>query len=96
MMSAFGRLAKALTDANTTLSAAEARNKVMEFTGTLTADRNVVVPLAPFIWAVFNNTTGGFNLNFIGATGTGILVGAGKRAMIYSDATNVQRLTADI
>ena len=90
-----GLLAKAMTDANTTLSFAEVRNHILQFTGTLTAQRNIVVPLTPRQWTVFNNTTGGFNLQFIGASGTGIVVAAGKRAIVYADGTNVVRVTAD-
>lgn len=89
------RLAKALSDANATLSFAEIRNAILDFTGTLTAQRNVVVPLVPRQWTVFNNTTGGFGLQFIGATGTGVTVGAGKRAIVYADGTNVVRVTPD-
>ena len=91
-----GRMAKAMSDANTTLTAAEARNQIIEFTGTLTAARNIVMPLAAQQWTVFNGTTGGFGVQFIGATGTGITVAAGKRAIVYSDGTNVVRVTADV
>jgi hypothetical protein len=90
-----GRLALAMTDANTTLTAAQARNTILELTGTLTAQRNIVLPLDAQQWTVFNNTTGGFGLQFIGATGTGVVVAAGKRAIIYSDGTNVVRVTPD-
>jgi hypothetical protein len=90
-----GRLVKAMSDANATLTFAEIRNQILEFTGTLTAQRNIVLPLTPRQWTVFNNTTGGFGLQFIGATGTGIVVAAGKRAIVYSDGTNVVRVTAD-
>lgn len=90
-----GRLALAMSDANTTLTAAQARNAILEFTGTLTAARNIVLPLPVQQWTVFNNTSGGFGLQFIGATGTGITVAAGKRAIVYSDGTNVVRVTAD-
>lgn len=91
-----GRNVKALSDANVTLSAYETRSNILEFTGTLTAQRNIVVPLAVQKWTVFNNTTGGFGLQFIGASGTGIVVAAGKRAIVYSDGTNVVRATADV
>lgn len=91
-----GRLAKAISDANTTLSFAEVRNQIIEITGTLTAARNITLPLKPRQWTVFNGTTGGFGLQFIGATGTGITVAAGKRAIVYSDGTNIVRATADI
>jgi hypothetical protein len=94
-VTATGLLAKAMTDANTTLTAAEARNEILQFTGTLTAARNIVVPLTARQWTVFNNTTGGFGLQFIGASGTGVTVAATKRAIIYSDGTNVVRVTAD-
>ena len=91
-----GRMAKAMSDANTTLTAAEARTQIIEFTGTLTAARNIVMPLAAQQWTVFNGTTGGFGVQFIGATGTGITVAAGKRAIVYSDGANVVRVTADV
>lgn len=94
-LSVQGRLVLAMADANTTLNAAQARNQILEFTGTLTAARNITVPLAVQQWTVFNNTTGGFGLQFIGATGTGITVAAGMRAIIYSDNTNIVRVTPD-
>lgn len=91
-----GKLALAMGDANTTLSAAQSRNKILEFTGALTAQRNIVLPLGAQQWTVFNNTTGGFGLQFIGASGTGTVVAASKRAIIYSDGTNVVRASADV
>lgn len=91
-----GRLVRGMADANLTITAAEAANDVLEFTGTLTAQRNIVAPLSAQQWTVFNNTTGGFGLQFIGASGTGIVVAAGKRAIIYADGTNVVRVTADV
>jgi len=91
----YGRLNFAMTDANTTLGGAQAKNDILEFTGALTLQRNIVVPLGAQQWTVFNNTTGGFGLQFIGATGTGVVVAAGKRAIIYADGTNVVRVTAD-
>ena len=90
-----GRLAKTMADANTTLAQAEARNNIIELTGTLTASRNIVLPLAVRQYTVFNGTTGGFGLQFIGATGAGITVAAGKRAIVYADGTNIVRVTAD-
>lgn len=91
-----GRLALAMSDANTTLTHAQALCDLLEFTGTLTAQRNIVLPLDAKQYTVFNNTTGGFGLQFIGATGTGIVVAAGKRAIVYADGTNVVRVTADV
>jgi len=90
-----GRITFAMADANTTLTDVQCRNDIVEITGTLTAQRNITIPLAIRQWTVFNNTTGGFGLQFIGATGTGVVVTAGKRAIIYSDGTNIQRVTPD-
>lgn len=85
-------------DANKTLTAAEAAAGILSVTSTvsLTATRNVVLPLTQRQWTVFNGTTGGQSLQFIGASGTGITVANGKRAVLYSDGTNVVRVTADV
>lgn len=91
-----GKLAKGMTDANAILTRTEAENNILEFTGALTAQRNITVPLGAQQWTVFNNTTGGFGLQFIGVTGTGIVVAMGKRAIVYADGTNVVRVTADV
>lgn len=94
---AFNRLVKALpSDANYTLTAAEMASPWIEITGAITAQRNIVLPLtAGAIWHVFNNTTGGFGLQFIGATGTGTVVAATKRAVIGADSTNIIRWSPD-
>jgi hypothetical protein len=87
-------LAKALSDANTTLTQAEAANSALTFTGTLTATRDIVVPLVgKRQWAVYNGT--GQSLRFIGASGTGITVATVKHAVVRSDGTNIVRVTAD-
>ena len=85
-----GRLVKALSDANATLSFAEVRNQILEFTGVLTAQRNIVLPLKPRQYTVFANTTV-FGLQFIGASGPGVAVAVGKRAIVYADGTNIVR-----
>jgi len=93
-----GLLSRSMTsDANITLTAAEARNQVLRFTSTisLTTTRDVIVPLAPQIWTVSNETTGAQSVRFIGATGTGITVANARRAIIFSDGTNIVRATAD-
>lgn len=92
-----GRAAVAMPDANYTGLAAEYQNRHVVLTGTLTAGRNYVVPLTDGAeWVVYNNTTGGFAVTVIGATGTGIAIGAGKTAIVRCDGTNVLRVTADV
>lgn len=90
-----GRVVKAMADANQTLTAAEARSQILEATGALTALRNLVVPLGAQQWTVYANVTGGFGVQVIGSTGTGVTIADGKRAIVYSDGTNVVRATAD-
>jgi hypothetical protein len=94
---ALGRLSKAFpSDANYTLLSNEYTNPWIEMTGAITAQRNVVLPLTNGgVWAVYNGTSGGFGVQFIGPTGTGIVVANGKRAIIGSDGVNIVRLTAD-
>lgn len=93
-----GKLGKVLaSDANYTLLQAEAVNDILQFTSSvsLTATRNIVVPLAAQQWTVYNGTTGAQALQFIGQSGTGVTVANGKRAILYADGTNVVRVTPD-
>ena len=92
----YGRFSLAMADANKTLTYEQAMCESMELTGALTALRDVVVPLVPRAWTVFANTSGGFGVRVIGASGTGITVADGKRAIVECDGTNVVRVTADV
>lgn len=91
----FGAATQAMADANQTLTQAKALCDSVTTTGALTAQRNLVVPLVKRQWTVRNNCTG-FGVQVIGATGTGIVVGAGKTAVVECDGTNVVRVTADV
>jgi hypothetical protein len=92
---AFGYLTKTITDADYTLSAAEMANTTLDITGPLTAQRKIILPLtAGAIYVVFNNASTQ-NLNFIGSTGTGIVVANNKRAILHTAGTNWNRVTAD-
>lgn len=86
------------SDANKTLTQAEAAAEILDCTSSvsLTATRNLVVPLTPRQWTVYNGTTGAQSIQVIGATGTGVTIATGKRAIVYSDGTNVVRATADV
>lgn len=89
------------TDANKTLTAAEACNRFLDFpnsgVATLSVTRNVVLPLNDGqTWDVRNNSKGGQSLQFIGASGTGITVATGKVARVGSDGTNIIRWQADL
>lgn len=87
-------LSKALSDANATLTQPEAACAILTFTGTMTATRDIVVPLVgKRQWTVYNGT--GQSLQIIGASGTGITVATLKHAIVRSDGTNIVRVTAD-
>ncbi len=90
-----GRITRAMADANQTLTHEQVRARIVEATGALTAQRNLVLPLTQGLTCIFNNTTGGFGVQAIGATGTGVVVAAGKRALVYGDGTNIVRATLD-
>lgn len=92
----YGRVILAMADANKTLTYEQAMAESMELTGALTALRDVVVPLVPRAWTVYANTSGGFGVRIIGASGTGITIADGKRAIVECDGTNVVRITADV
>lgn len=85
-----GRLSKSVAGgSNVTLTAAEACNEILELTGALTANINVIVPTVVWQWTVLNNTTGSFTLTVKTAAGTGVTVKQGRRAILYGDGTNV-------
>jgi hypothetical protein len=67
----------------------EARNAVLNITGTLTAAINVICPTAAKTYIVKNGTTGGFAITLKTSAGTGISVPNGKTMMLYCNGTNV-------
>jgi len=87
---AFTRLVKAITSSSVTLTSSEAGNVVQEYTGTLSANTNVIVPTTVARYYVYNNTTSaGYTLTVTTASGTGYAVAAGTRKIVYCDGTNV-------
>jgi len=75
-------------------SSADALNKIIKFTGTLSANRTITFGPSDLekSWYVQNSTTGGYDLTFKqGTSGTTVTVPNGITAIIYSDgggATN--------
>ena len=84
----------AITTADVTLTAAQARCRYLTTTGVLTGDRNVILPDRGE-WIVYCNNTGAFTTTFKTSGGSGIVVAQTKRAILYADGTNVVRVTAD-
>jgi uncharacterized protein YaiE (UPF0345 family) len=84
----------AVTTANVTLTAAQARARYLTTTGVLTGNRDVILPDRGE-WIVYCNNTGAFTTTFKTAAGAGVVVAQTKRAVLYSDGTNVVRITPD-
>jgi hypothetical protein len=80
------------------LAEIQAASDILEFTGTLTENETVTVPTVVDQWIVFNNCSGSppFTLAVKTASGTGIAIDQGKRAILYCDGTNVVRASADV
>lgn len=74
---------------NVTLTSSEAANELIEFTGLLTANIQVIVPNTVQTYHIFNNTSGAYTLEVITAAGTGELVAQGTRQLLDCDGTNV-------
>jgi hypothetical protein len=88
-----GYATKAMADADTTLTASngvadESRAMVLNFTGALTAARNIIVPTTSKLYFIKNSTTGGFALTIKPTAGTGVSVRNGGLAVVFCDGTN--------
>ena len=86
-----------MTDANYTLTSFngvvdEARNAVIVATGTNTTQRNIIAPLVEKTYTIKNSTTGGYAVQIIGPSGTGVVIPNGVTASVYCDGTNFYNL----
>lgn len=80
-----------VTGGNTTLTAAQANNNIIQFTGTLTNNQTVFIPQALNEWNLYNNTTGAYTLTVAPATGNGtnVTIGQAVRSFYIADGTNI-------
>lgn len=86
----FTRLSKSVAGgSDVTLTTAEMANKVMEFTGILTANINVIFAATPDVYYLKNSTTGSFTLTVKNASGTGVAIPQGASRIIVNDGTNI-------
>lgn len=90
-----GYTTQAITDgADTVLTIANgatsvARNYVLQLTGTLTANRNLIVPAIQKPYIISNATVGGFSVTVKVSGQTGVTVANGKRALVYNNGTDI-------
>lgn len=83
-----------MTDADYTLTTAngasdEARQMVLNMTGTLSTTRNVICPAVQKIYIVQNATSGGQSLIIKTPAGSGVTVPNGTATLVFCNGTNV-------
>lgn len=82
-----------ITTANVTLTAAQARCGVIVLSGTLTGNRDLIVPNSGG-WTVINNTAGAFTVTVKTSAGTGDTVDQGSAGVFVADGTNVVKVAS--
>lgn len=90
-----------ISDANYTLttnngSTDEARSAFIKITGSLSAQRNIIVPTQKKLWLFTNGTTGSQNIQVKTSAGTGIVIGPGLTRWVACDGTNVIDAITDL
>jgi hypothetical protein len=92
----------ALTSTSTTLvmtnaSISDARNMVLEFTGTLSGNSTITIPdgIEKFYLLKDSTTHGVYTLTFKTASGTGFDLTSGLNYFAYSNGTNVSEVSLD-
>jgi len=85
-----------VTLSNSNATADESRQSVLEFTGTLTGNINVLLPTVESKYIVYNNTAGSYTVTVAttGNTGTGTAVVQSSHALMYSNGTFVKDVFA--
>ena len=79
-----------------TLNGAQASSQILEFTGALTSNVEVIFPARPFKYSLANLTSGAFTLTCKVAGQPGVAVGQGKRCEAYCNGTDIVRSSADV
>lgn len=83
---------------DTTLStvdggADQSRNMVINLTGAITADRDVICPAIEKLYVVNNNTSGGHDITFKVSGQTGVIIPNGETIFVYVDGTDANPIT---
>jgi hypothetical protein len=77
-----------ITTADVTLTAAQARCNIILLSGTLTGNRNLIVPNNG-LWVVDDDTAGAFSVTVKTSAGTGVSTTQGSAGIFFADGTNV-------
>lgn len=90
-----GTLSKTITSSDITLTGSEGQNAILVLSGTLTGNRNLIVPTASKIFLVYNNTSGAYTVTVKTSGGTGVVIPQGGRQIVLCDGTNVVSIAGD-
>ena len=74
----------------------QARNAVINLTGTISATRNVLCPAIEKVYIVRNATTGGFAVTFKVSGQTGVSIPNGSTYLVYVNGTDAVAVTGSI
>jgi len=86
----------ATTNTNDSTTDDQVHNRVIELTGALTGNINVFTGDVENSFVVFNNTSGSYTVTFGPTTGTGVVVKQGTKTIVYSDASTMFDVMADL
>lgn len=81
-----------LTDANVTLTDAQAQAEIITLAGTLTANIELIFPTTRQTWLIRNATSGAFTVTAKTAAGTGFVATQGLNVIVFGDGTNIYGL----
>jgi len=83
-------------NSNVTLAASAFGVGIINLTGTLTGNINVIFPTQADAWTVINSTTGAFTITCKTAAGSGVLVAQGKARGIICNGTAILAAESDL
>ena len=77
-------------------AADQSRNMVINLTGTISANRNVICPAIEKLYVVKNATTGGFSVTFKVSGQTGVTIPNGETYFLYVNGTDANTIVGNV
>ena len=77
-----------VTLTSTNFTSDESRHAVLELTGVLTGNINVIIPNAQKTYFIYNNTSGSFTLSVKTSSGTAVEIPQSSKEYVYCDGSN--------
>ena len=74
-----------------TLTAGQASNAIIEFTGTLTGNISITMPDQSNYWILYNNTSGNYTLTIKGPADAGLVLEQTFRGIFYYNGAVIAR-----